>query len=161
MDADSAAVGQQRYYPTEAQIMTRRKLMATVSSSSSVCIRNSKCTKKFNCIICSNYIILLKYIVPNLILLHFLQAGIYELPFFGNVDLFWNRVQQRTLAQRPMGNIKSSFLWLTNPNKLNDELNEELSTGGFPLLYSVMMEISTPGTNIMYYIIYILCINIK
>ena len=66
----------------------------------------------------------------------------YELPLLDDLQAFWEGVEARVGAQNGQDKLRLSMLWLFDGKKLMRELSSALAAQGFPLMYTVMMEVS-------------------
>jgi len=67
---------------------------------------------------------------------------LYEIPLLQNKELFWNFVGKRTMTS-PAQKIVLGLLWTIGGQYYTSYLTEKLLDGGFPLFYSILLEMST------------------
>lgn len=70
------------------------------------------------------------------------QRLLYELPLFGDVQQFWRRVKERMITSNRLSSLRAGYLSLFDTDTLSAELTKNLAEEGFPLLYTVMCEMS-------------------
>ena len=66
----------------------------------------------------------------------------YEIPLLSDLASFWEAVQLRSI-QDEKERLYFDFLWCFRGKELMKILSQRLASGGFPLLYTIMLDISS------------------